>query len=214
MGEVRPTVDSQDEVGLNLASLVVAAPVGAHRHDEGQVIAIHIAQHREHGVITRGAVAEHHGMLHQLGQALHLLHGESVAVGVVVALRADGIAQVALGVEHGQRAEARLHEQLRRIAELDRAGTGIFPASDGIDLIAEAKVLRALRGMPHVFQCLIVAVFQMHPAARVEVGDALALGHRHRVLVLADGQDDLSLVHLIWHMASFLCGLIVSNMYS
>ena len=137
-----------------------------------------------------------------------------MAVGVVAALRSDGIAQVALGVEHRQRAEPGLHEQLRRIAELDRAGTGILPAGDGIDLIAEAKVLRALRGVPRVIRCLIVAVFQMHPAARVEVGDALALGHRHRVLVLADGQDDLSLVHLIWHMASFLCGLIVSNMYS
>ena len=81
-------------------------------------------------------------------------------------------------------------------------------------LIAEAKVLRTLHGVPHVIRYLIVAVFQMHPTARVEVGDALALGHRYGVLILADGQDDLSLVHLIWHMASFLCGLIVSNMYS
>ena len=126
-GEVRPTVDSQDEVGLNLASLVITAPIGPHGHDERQVIAIHIAQHHEHGVLAGGAVAEHHGMLHQLGQALHLLNGESMAVGVVAALRSDGIAQVALGVEHRQRAEPGLHEQLRRIAELDRAGTGILP---------------------------------------------------------------------------------------
>ena len=122
--------------------------------------------------------------------------------------------EVPLSVEHRQRAETRLHEQLRRIAEFDCAGTRILPAGDGIDLIAEAKVLRALRGMFHVLRCLAVPVFQMHAAARVEVGDALAIWHCDRILVLADGQDDLSLVHLIWHMASFPCGLIVSNMYS
>ena len=108
---------------------------------------------------------------------------------VIFIFRFYGLKEVPLSVEHRQRAETRLHEQLRRIAEFDCAGTRILPAGDGID-------------------------FQMHAAARVEVGDALAICHCDRILVLADGQDDLSLVHLIWHMASFPCGLIVSNMYS
>ena len=119
-------------------------PVWLYRRDERQAVAVRLAQQGKQHVVPRGAVAEHHWVREQFGQAFGLRHGETVAVGVVIALGADGVEQMPLGIEHGHLPETSFYVERRRSANLERVCAGEIAAGNGIDLIAETQVVRAL----------------------------------------------------------------------
>ena len=118
------------------------ATVWPHRRYEGQLVAVHLAEDGQHHIVAGWAVAEHHRVLKQLGQAFDLLDGQPVTVRVLLVLWAERLEQMLLRVEHGKLLEPCLHVEPWRVANREGFLTRVVAAGDVIHLVAEAQVLR------------------------------------------------------------------------